>query len=186
MRPLSLQCPPTTQQTDLLLTRLGNSEGGDYFLGGQYSLADIATSTLLHRAIILLKDARDIDVHAIIKEEKLDRYAEQMGWWWGEGKGGEWCSATPVGASINLWFLVPGLSFVGTSLLAGCILPAEDGLEDMEQAQTRCWSAGVLTSVPGREGPHVLCTPGLPGLLDGIEFPPPLRRLMPLAGPRRG
>lgn len=71
----TLDPTPHVQQTEVLLTRFGSTEGGNYFLGGQYSLADVATSTLLHRAIILLKAARDIDVHAIIKEHKLDRCA---------------------------------------------------------------------------------------------------------------
>ncbi|KAL6785484.1 hypothetical protein ACKKBG_A00445 [Auxenochlorella protothecoides x Auxenochlorella symbiontica] len=58
-----------------LLTSLGSSEGGDYFAGAQYTLADIATSPLYHRAVHLLKGHRDIDIPAILQEHKLDRLA---------------------------------------------------------------------------------------------------------------
>lgn len=75
----------TAQTANALLTSLGSSEGGDYFAGAQYTLADIATSPLYHRAVHLLKGHRDIDIPAILQEHKLDRWHEGLEGWAGRG-----------------------------------------------------------------------------------------------------
>lgn len=61
------------QNTETLLNRLGSTEGGNYFLGGEYTLADVAHSTPYFRTINVLKPARGIDINALIKEHGLDR-----------------------------------------------------------------------------------------------------------------
>lgn len=57
------------------LERFGSTEGGSYFLGGTYTLADVAASTLFHRSIHVLKGHRDIDILALLKENDLERYS---------------------------------------------------------------------------------------------------------------
>lgn len=57
-----------------MLNRLGSTDGGNYFLGGEYTLADVAHSTPYFRTIMMLKPARGIDVNALIKEHGLSRW----------------------------------------------------------------------------------------------------------------
>ncbi|KAK2079004.1 hypothetical protein QBZ16_002694 [Prototheca wickerhamii] len=55
------------------LERYGSTEGGDYFLGGFYSLADVAASPHIFRMIHGLKGLRGVDYMGLIQEHKLDR-----------------------------------------------------------------------------------------------------------------
>lgn len=58
---------------DKLLRTHGSQEGGDYFLGGTYSMAETATTPFVKRAVVVLPQVRDYDVMAAIKEKGLDR-----------------------------------------------------------------------------------------------------------------
>lgn len=51
----------------------GNEEGGAYFLGGQFSLADVSTVPFLQRMLVCLPEYRGIDVRELMHEKKLDR-----------------------------------------------------------------------------------------------------------------
>lgn len=55
------------------LLRQGNDQGGDYFLGGQFTIADIATVTFLQRSLVVLPAYRDVDMWAIMEEHNLGR-----------------------------------------------------------------------------------------------------------------
>ncbi|KAL6785483.1 hypothetical protein ACKKBF_B00440 [Auxenochlorella protothecoides x Auxenochlorella symbiontica] len=58
---------------DAALRTLGSQDGGDYFAGGQYTLADIAASTRIYRPIVLVEDHFGMDVQRLINEHRLDR-----------------------------------------------------------------------------------------------------------------
>ncbi|EFN58225.1 hypothetical protein CHLNCDRAFT_142109 [Chlorella variabilis] len=58
---------------DGLLLAHGSSQGGDYFAGGHYTLAEVVATTLLQRAVLVLPAHRGIDVWQLIRDAKLDR-----------------------------------------------------------------------------------------------------------------
>lgn len=58
---------------DSALRKLGKEEGGDYFLGEHFTIADASTLTFLQRLLVAGPAFRDIDVWGIIKDEKLER-----------------------------------------------------------------------------------------------------------------
>lgn len=60
-----------------LLTN-GESEGGDYFLGGKYSLAEVVASPHLKRMLVALPAMRDVDPLKLAAAEGLDRLAAWM------------------------------------------------------------------------------------------------------------
>ena len=50
------------------------SDGGDYFLGSQYSLAEVLSTGFLQRALVALPHFRGIDLWEILKEHNLSRW----------------------------------------------------------------------------------------------------------------
>lgn len=87
--------PPSAdhvQVLDAALRTLGSQDGGDYFAGGQYTLADIAASTRIYRPIVLVEDHFGMDVQRLINEHRLDRWAMRLG----KGSCGSCLSAAPL------------------------------------------------------------------------------------------
>lgn len=66
--------PLLPQALDGLLLAHGSSQGGDYFAGGHYTLAEVVATTLLQRAVLVLPAHRGIDVWQLIRDAKLDRW----------------------------------------------------------------------------------------------------------------
>lgn len=60
------------------LRRHGHEDGGSYFLGSNFTIADVATVPFLQRLVVTLKAYRDIDVGGIIRDEKLARLQRWM------------------------------------------------------------------------------------------------------------
>ena len=58
---------------DSALKKHGKDDGGDYFLGKQFSIADVCTVTFLQRALAALPVYRDVDISKLMQEEKLER-----------------------------------------------------------------------------------------------------------------
>ncbi|GAB4819327.1 hypothetical protein N2152v2_006373 [Parachlorella kessleri] len=61
------------QVLDKFLTWHAVNDGGDYFLGSQYSLAEVLPTGFLQRALVALPHFRGVDVWGIIKEHNLSR-----------------------------------------------------------------------------------------------------------------
>lgn len=58
---------------DACLRMHGSEEGGAFFLGDQFSLADVSTVPFLQRLLVCLPVYRGIDVWELMRENKLDR-----------------------------------------------------------------------------------------------------------------
>ena len=61
------------QVLDAFLSLHGSEEGGDLFLGGQYSMAEVACTGLLQRGIVTLPAYRGIDLWELVRSHKLER-----------------------------------------------------------------------------------------------------------------
>ena len=61
------------QVLDSVLLLHGSEEGGDLFLGGQYSMAEVACTGLLQRGIVTLPAYRGIDLWELVRSHKLER-----------------------------------------------------------------------------------------------------------------
>lgn len=59
---------------DECLRRHGHENGGSYFLGGHFTIADVITTPFLQRVLVTIPGYRNIDVWEIIREEKLERF----------------------------------------------------------------------------------------------------------------
>ena len=58
---------------DACLRIHGNEEGGNYFLGKNFTIADVCTVPFLQRVLVCLPAFRDIDSWAMIRDVKSDR-----------------------------------------------------------------------------------------------------------------
>ncbi|KAL4452008.1 hypothetical protein ABPG75_007670 [Micractinium tetrahymenae] len=56
----------------------GSAEGGDYFLGGTYSLAEACTTGFVQRGLAVLPHYRGVDLWGLVREHKLDRLERWM------------------------------------------------------------------------------------------------------------
>jgi glutathione S-transferase len=63
---------------DAFLRSQGSTEGGAYFLGGRYSIAEVLTTSLLQRAIVYPKAYRGVDLRQLVKDNKLERFEAWM------------------------------------------------------------------------------------------------------------
>ncbi|KAL4444163.1 hypothetical protein ABPG75_011900 [Micractinium tetrahymenae] len=63
---------------DAFLLSQGSSEGGSFFLGGTYSIAEVLTTSLLHRAITYTKAYRGVDLWQLAQERGLSRVEAWM------------------------------------------------------------------------------------------------------------
>lgn len=57
-----------------MLGREDQSTGGSFFLGDRYSLAEVCTTGQLQRVLYVLPEVRKVDVWALIKQHKLERF----------------------------------------------------------------------------------------------------------------
>ena len=77
-------CPLTSlpalppQVVDAFLVSQGSASGGAFFLGGQYSIAEVLTTSLLQRALVYLPAYRGVDVWSLVREHKLERLEAWM------------------------------------------------------------------------------------------------------------
>ncbi|DBA86483.1 hypothetical protein WJX79_005726 [Trebouxia sp. C0005] len=74
----SLQAAKTKMDTalknlDKFVEQHGSSKGGDYFLGGGYSFAEVAATPFLHRASAALPALRGYSIDKAIQQQKLTR-----------------------------------------------------------------------------------------------------------------
>ena len=60
------------------LVSQGSTAGGAFFLGGQYSIAEVLTTSLLQRALVYLPAYRGVDVWSLVREHKLERLEAWM------------------------------------------------------------------------------------------------------------
>lgn len=63
---------------DALLRSQGSQDGGDYFLGGKYSIAEVLTTSLLQRALSYCQAYRSIDLWQLVKDGGLVRLEAWM------------------------------------------------------------------------------------------------------------
>lgn len=63
---------------DAFLVSQGSASGGAFFLGGQYSIAEVLTTSLLQRALVYLPAYRGVDVWSLVREHKLERLEAWM------------------------------------------------------------------------------------------------------------
>lgn len=63
------------QVLDAFLTQHGSQEGGDYFLGPTYSLAEVATVGFVQRSLSALPAFRGVDLWELVRQNKLGRWA---------------------------------------------------------------------------------------------------------------
>ena len=61
------------QNLNKFVEQHGSNKGGDYFLGGQYSFAEIATTPFIHRASLALPALRGYSVQKSIEQQNLAR-----------------------------------------------------------------------------------------------------------------
>lgn len=69
-----MPCDNVLQVLNEFLTNSGNQVGGDYVLGGQYSIADVYTAPLLATGSAFLEAYRDFDVLAEARQRGLHRF----------------------------------------------------------------------------------------------------------------
>lgn len=74
----SLQAAKTKMDTalknlDKFIEQHGSSKGGDYFLGGSYSFAEVAGTPFVHRASAALPALRGYSIDKAIQQQKLTR-----------------------------------------------------------------------------------------------------------------
>lgn len=62
------------QVIDAFLRLHGSNQGGAFFLGGTYSMAEVMCTGFLQRALPTLPAYRNIDLRAMVREAKLDRW----------------------------------------------------------------------------------------------------------------
>lgn len=75
--------PPHHQQAlDAFIRLHGSAEGGDFFLGGAYSMAETCTTGFVQRGLAVLPRYRGVDLWGLVREHKLDRWG---GWGWSTG-----------------------------------------------------------------------------------------------------
>lgn len=65
-------CAPL-QVVDVALQWHGALGGGDYFLGPQYSLAEVCCTGFVQRALLALPHFRGVDVWGLAREQGLGR-----------------------------------------------------------------------------------------------------------------
>lgn len=70
---------PLLQHLDTFLQQHGTTAGGDYLLGGQFSLAEVGTTSFVQRALAALPHYRSVDTWALLKEQGLARWAGELG-----------------------------------------------------------------------------------------------------------
>ena len=58
---------------DAFITLHGSTKGGAYFLGGDYTMAEVAAVGFIQRVSIVLPPARGVDLWQMLEEQKLDR-----------------------------------------------------------------------------------------------------------------
>ena len=58
---------------DACLCMHGNEEGGSYFFGGRFCIADVCTVPFLQRSLVAMSEYRGIDVWGLMEEQKLER-----------------------------------------------------------------------------------------------------------------
>ncbi|EFN54900.1 hypothetical protein CHLNCDRAFT_135021 [Chlorella variabilis] len=63
---------------DAFLTQHGSQEGGDYFLGPTYSLAEVATVGFVQRSLSALPAFRGVDLWELVRQNKLGRLERWM------------------------------------------------------------------------------------------------------------
>ncbi|KAI7842579.1 hypothetical protein COHA_003683 [Chlorella ohadii] len=63
---------------DSTLRLHGSEEGGDYFLGGFYSVAEVFTTGFVQRGLASLKEYRGVDLAELVKEVGADRFERWM------------------------------------------------------------------------------------------------------------
>lgn len=66
------------QVMDAFLRTQGSSEGGSYFLGRQYSVAEVLTTSLLQRALVYPFAYRKVDLWQLVRGNKLERLEAWM------------------------------------------------------------------------------------------------------------
>lgn len=76
-------CPTTAdalhaQVLDKFIAKQGITEGGDYFLGGRFSYAEVCTVPFLRRAVLMLNAHRGFDIPALVKAKGLKRLEAWM------------------------------------------------------------------------------------------------------------
>jgi glutathione S-transferase len=63
---------------DAFLRSQGSDDGGDFFLGKQYSVAEVLTTSLLQRALVYCKAYRGVDLWRLVADAKLARLEAWM------------------------------------------------------------------------------------------------------------
>ena len=66
-------CCRALQVLDAFLVLHGSEEGGHLFLGGRYSMAETACTSLLQRGVVTLPAYRAIDLWELVRSHKLER-----------------------------------------------------------------------------------------------------------------
>lgn len=66
-------CICKLQNLNKFVEQHGSSKGGDYFLGGSYSFAEVAGTPFVHRASAALPALRGYSIDTAIQQQKLTR-----------------------------------------------------------------------------------------------------------------
>ena len=66
------------QVLDKFIAKQGSTEGGEYFLGGRFSYAEVCTVPFLRRAVVMLGEHRGFNIPAIVKAKGLKRLEAWM------------------------------------------------------------------------------------------------------------
>lgn len=66
------------QALDAFIRLHGSAEGGDFFLGGAYSMAETCTTGFVQRGLAVLPRYRGVDLWGLVREHKLDRLERWM------------------------------------------------------------------------------------------------------------
>jgi glutathione S-transferase len=66
-------CICKLQNLNKFVEQHGSSEGGDFFLGGSYSFAEVAGTPFVHRASAALPALRGYSIDTAIQQQKLTR-----------------------------------------------------------------------------------------------------------------
>lgn len=61
---------------DTCLKMHGKQDGGAYFLGREFSIADVCTLTIMQRMLLVMPEFRGVDVWKLMKDEKMDRLVQ--------------------------------------------------------------------------------------------------------------
>lgn len=66
------------QNLNKFIEQHGSSKGGDFFLGGSYSFAEVAATPFVHRSSAALTALRGYSLEKSIEQQKLTRLSAWM------------------------------------------------------------------------------------------------------------